>query len=445
MMTCVRRTAVVLAAAAVAALCATSQRAVLAQAAAEGAPGAKKTLDAAPAAALRANEQYAQWKNGPSSSADFFPIAVWMQPASRARDYKAAGVNIYCNQWKGPTEEHLKLLREADMPLMCHMNDVALKHMNDRLIIAWLQHDEPDIAHSHLWDDLKNRETPSETFGAYRPPYHPSEVVERYRFIKAVDPTRPVFVSLSLAVVYGDAAARGNRKNHPEDYPAYMEGLDIVAFDIYPGVHQHKPAAGKYWTVAKGVRNLVQWAGGKKPVWVDIEAMKPRLDHSPHTYKAEVWMGIIHGATGINYYVHQNASGRGPVPSIEDSVFEDKEMLATFTATNKLMTRLAPVLNSPTIEGGVDVASSVPAGEEMAAAGLDPIAAMVKRHDGATWLLTVRMEPSAAKGTFTLKGLPAKCTAEVIGEDRTLDVAAGRFSDDYGPMDVHLYRIAPAK
>lgn len=397
------------------------------------------------AAAKSIASAYAVWKNGPPSDPDFFPLAVWLQPARRAKDYKEAGVNIYIGQWKGPTEKQLELLRQANMPLICDMNEVGLKHLDDKLIIGWLQPDEPDIAHAHLWEELRNREKPSETFGAYRPPYHPDEIRERYLLMKAVDPTRPVFVSLSLAVVYGDAAARGNRKNHNEDYPAYLKGLDIVAFDIYPGIHQHPPAAAKYWTVAKGVKNLLAYADGKRPVWVDIEAMKPYKDHNPHTFKAEVWMAIIHGAMGINYYVHQNASGRAPIPSIEDSVFVDSEMLAAFTATNRLVTSLARVINSPTVEGAVRVASSVPASEEVAAAGLEPIAAMVKRHGGATYLFTVRMENSSARGTFQVTGLAAKATAKVLGENRMVDIRGGRFEDDFGGMDVHLYKITPTE
>jgi len=379
----------------------------------------------------------------PFGEPNFFPIAVWMQPAKRAKDYKAAGVNLYVAQWKGPTEKQLATLREADMPLICDFNDVAAKHLKDPMIVGWLQPDEPDICYAHKWPELRGRKEAG-TLGLWLPPYHPSEIIAHYKMLKAIDPVRPVFTSFSLAVVYPECAARANRKNHPEDFPEYMKGLDIVAFDIYPGIHQYKKAAGKYWTVAKGVRQLVEWAKGAKTVWVDIEAMKPRLDHSPHSFKAEVWMSIIYGAQGINYYVHQNASGRLPIPSIEASVFEDAEMLKAFTATNKLMTSLATVLNSPTVAGGVKVTSSVPASEEVAAAGLDPVAAAVKAHAGATYLFSVRMENSPAKATFQLKGLPAKATAEVIGEGRTIQITAGRFSDEFKPLAVHIYKIPTA-
>lgn len=380
----------------------------------------------------------------PFGDPNFFPLAVWLQDPKNASRYKAAGVNIYVGLWKGPTEKQLAGLRKVGMPVICEFNAVAVKRLKDPLIIGWLQEDEPDICHAHRWEDLRNREKPGTTIGAWRPPTHPDEMIRNYKLIKAIDPVRPVYVGFSLAVVYPDCPARANRRNHPEDFPEYMKGADIVGFDIYPGVHQYKKAAAKYWTVPKGVRNLVEWAKGEKTVWVTIEAMKPRLDHSPHSFKAEVWMSIIYGATGINYYVHQNASGRGPIPFIEASVFEDPEMLKTFTATNKLITSLAPVLNSPTVAGGAKVTSSVPASEEVAAAGLDPIAAAVKTHAGATYLFSVRMENSPATATFQVKGLPKKVRAEVIGEGRTIEITDGRFTDEFKPLEVHIYKIPAA-
>jgi len=386
------------------------------------------------------------WRTGLWADANFFPVAVWLQPPKRAKDYKAAGVNLYVGLWKGPTEAQLATLKEARLPVICEWNDVAIRDIRgkDPIIVGWLQGDEPDIAHAHAWEDLRTREKPSETFGAMQPPVHPDRVVRDYKLIHAIDPTRPVFTSFSLAVAYGDYVARGNRKNHPEDFPEYLKGLDIAAFDIYPGIHQYTPANGKYWTIAKGTRQLVEWTrAAGKAAWVDIEAMAPRLEHSPHTMKAEVWMAIVHGAQGINYYVHQNASGRLPIPAIEDSVFTDGNMLTAFTETNKLLNSLAPVLNSPAVGGGVKVSSSVPASKEVADAGLEPIAAMVKKHAGATYLFAVRMEDSPATGAFELKGLPAKAKAEVLGENRSVEIDVGKFTDSFQGMDAHIYRVAP--
>lgn len=384
-----------------------------------------------------------EWKNGAWADANFFPLSVWMQPPSRAKKYKECGINIYMNLWKGPTEKQLAELAEAGMAVMVELNDVAYKHKDDPAIVGWQQVDEPDILHSNAngWPELVARKEWSTTIGQYQPAYNPADIQAHYRLLKAIDPARPVYVGLSLCVVYGDSGSRGNRKNHPEDFPEYMKGGDIVGYDIYPGLRQEPRAAAKYWTVAKGVMNLVKWGEGKKVIWPSIEFAAPYADHMPRTAKAEVWMAIVHGSMGINYWVHQNSSGRKPIPSVEDSVFLDGNMTKVFVETNRLLTSLAPVLNSPTVEGGATVASSVPATQEVADAGIAPIAIMVKKHAGATYVFSVRMEDTPAKGTFEVKGLPPKATAEVIGENRKLDVAGGKFADDFQGMEVHIYRI----
>ena len=47
--------------------------------------------------------------------------------------------------------------------------------------------------------------------------------------------------------------------------------------------------------------------------------------------------------------------------------------------------------------------------------------------------------------TFQLGGLWGDAAAEVLGEKRTLKVAGGKFSDEFKPFDVHLYRISTRK
>ncbi len=41
--------------------------------------------------ALASRNSYARWKNGPPHDETFFPIAVWLQPPGKARQYLAAG------------------------------------------------------------------------------------------------------------------------------------------------------------------------------------------------------------------------------------------------------------------------------------------------------------------------------------------------------------------
>jgi hypothetical protein len=65
----------------------------------------------------------------------------------------------------------------------------------------------------------------------------------------------------------------------------------------------------------------------------------------------------------------------------------------------------------------------------------------VKKQGGATYVFAVAMKPGEAQATFALDGLTARVQVEVLGEDRKIEPAAGKFQDRFRDWDVHLYRI----
>ena len=245
----------------------------------------------------------------------------------------------------------------------------------------------------------------------------------------AADPSRPVFLNLGQGVAHDGYIGRGLRKNHPEDYPEYLKGCDIASFDIYPVTHNDPAIAGKLEFVATGVERLVKWNAGK-PVWNCIECThveNPKVKPTPAQVRAEVWMSLIHGSRGIIYFVHQFK----PVFR-EAALLDDPEMVAAVTAINKQIRELAPVLNSPTLPARVTVSSP---------ADLAPVATMVKERNGAIYLFSVGMRNRPARATFKIAGLKNNA-AEVLGENRSVTIAAGEFIDSFKPYEVHLYRIS---
>jgi hypothetical protein len=107
-------------------------------------------------------------------------------------------------------------------------------------------------------------------------------------------------------------------------------------------------------------------------------------------------------------------------------------MLREVTAINRQITALAPVLNSPTVNDAVQVSSSNP---EL------PVAVMLKRREGASYLFAVAMRSGDTTAMFTLKALAGEKTVEVLGEDRSLRERNGAFSDTFKSWAVHCYRI----
>ena len=360
----------------------------------------------------------AMWKNGPPARADFFPLAVWLQSPANAAKYKTAGINVYVGLWKGPTEQQLTELKKHGMRVICSQNEVGLKHKDDPAIVGWMHGDEPDNAQA-----LPGGK-------GYGPPILPSKIIDDYRKLQQVDPTRPIFLNLGQGVAWDKYYGRGVRTNHPEDYSEYIKGADIVSFDIYPACHEHADVAGKLWLVADGVGRLRQWSEGRKLVWNCIECThinNPKTKATPQQVRAEVWMSLVRGSRGLIYFVHQFKP-----KFIEAGLLADEAMLAKVTETNLQIQRLAAVLNSPAIADSVTVKSSP---------GEVPVEAMVRRHGAATYVFAVGMRDGKSTATFKIAGLAKNAKAEVLDEGRTLEVRDGVFSDTFQPWEVHLYKI----
>jgi len=365
--------------------------------------------------------EYAGWKNGPSATTDFFPIAVWLQDPANAPKYKALGFNAYVALWKGPTEKQLTELRKHGMKVFCDQNEVGLRHKRDPIIIGWIHGDEPDNAQS---------------LGAgkgYGPPVATSKIVADYKRIKAADPTRPVMLNLGQGVAWDAWHGRGVRTNHPEDYAEYVKGSDIVSYDIYPVNATHPDVKDKLHLVPFGVDRLRKWTD-RQIVWNVIECTGyngPQGRPTPEQVRTEIWMSLIHGTRGFIYFVHVFKP-----KFIEAGLLADAEMAKAVGKINKQIHGLAPVLNSPTIADGATVESG---NKEV------PVDVMVKRHGGATYVFAVAMRPGQTTATFQVKGVPGAAVAEVLGEGRTIRVEGGRFADQFKPYGVHLYRIAAAR
>jgi len=363
---------------------------------------------------------YAVWRNGPSHSPDYFPIAVWLQHPRNAPAYKKAGINLYVGLWRGPTEEQLRLLREAGMPVICSLNDYARQHLNDPIIVGWMHGDEPD-----------NAQPRRDGKPGWGPPIPPEEIIADYKRIREIDPTRPVLLNLGQGVAWDRWHGRGVRSNHPEDYPLYVQGADIVSFDIYPVVHDHPAVKGQLWYVAYGVARLRHWTNYEKIVWNCIECTRisnVEVKPTPEQVRAEVWMALIHGSRGLIYFVHQFKP-----QFIEAALLADPEMLEAVTRINTQIHELAPVLNSPTLSGAVSVRTD-PANV--------PVAIMAKRWGGAIYLFTVAMRDRPVTAAFQLADPGCGGSIEVLGENRTLKLADSRFSDSFRGYEVHLYRIS---
>src|SRR3546814_11235955 len=103
------------------------------------------------------------------------------------------------------------------MRVICQQNETVLRYPDDTLITGWLQDDEPDNAQ------------PLSDGKGYGPPIHPGQVISNYESLREKDSSRPVLLNLGQGVAWDNWHGRGSRTNHPEDYPGYAKGGDIIS------------------------------------------------------------------------------------------------------------------------------------------------------------------------------------------------------------------------
>ena len=262
----------------------------------------------------------------------------------------------------------------------------------------------------------------------------PEQLATEYARIKQADKSRPVFVTFTA--YFMDEFGKFDEAERKRLYPAYVKGGDVVGFDVYPIYGWNKPEWIDY--VAKGTGRLVDLAGPKRPVYAWIETCKgsqwvsydQQKDVLPRHTRAEVWMAIIRGATAIGYFTHAWRPSFTEFNCTEDMQAELKRL-------NGQITRLAPAILAPQAKAKMhmDLGESITCHIKATA------------HGGAAYVFTQSLEKSgpAKKANFVIEGLKAGAKIEVVDEGRTIVAGNGTFTDDFAPLQEHVYRIEGLK
>jgi hypothetical protein len=258
----------------------------------------------------------------------------------------------------------------------------------------------------------------------------PERTMKEYQEIKAADPTRPVFMTLTAHFM--PEFMKKDEKFLEALYPEYVKATDVVGFDIYPIYGWNKPE----WIglVYDGTAQLVKLAAGR-PVYAWIETSKGgqytgplerQHDVTPADIKCEVWQAICAGATGIGYFTHiwKPEYKQFGVPE------ENRRALRQI---NDQITRLAPDILGETPKHAVT----------LEAEGGVKVAALAKEHAGTLSVFAVNYdgEHKAAQATIKVEGLKAGTEIFVVDEGRTIKAEEGSFKDSFEALAVHIYQI----
>jgi hypothetical protein len=304
----------------------------------------------------------------------------------------------------------LPYLRE-DACLTSEAREAQLREILNRFkdhpgLGAWKGDDEPEWAKTPL------------------PP-----LVRAYQIIKAVDPNHPVVII---------HAPRGT----VESLRQYNVCGDIVGADIYPisyppGIHSLRTNRN-ISLVGDYTRTMMEVTEGKMPVWMVLQiswsgVLQPGKTLRFPTFPEERFMtyeAVINGARGLIYFGGNNERAMSPA---------DRQLGWNWTFWKRV---LRPVIEeigsqSPLYPALVAPNSTLP----IKVTGADGMEFCVREAGSDLFVLACKREGVTAKVEFS--GVPAWATkAEVLFESpRTVAAQNGKFTDWFGPFEVHVYRF----
>ncbi len=222
----------------------------------------------------------------------------------------------------------------------------------------------------------------------------------------------------------------------------YNAAADITGADIYPvgyppgghslGTNKQISMVGDY------TRTMMEVAGGKMPVWMILQiawsgVTKPGKTLRFPTFAEERFMtyqAIINGARGLIYFGGHMEKAMSP---------EDARLGWNWTFWRRV---LRPVIeeigsHSPLYPALTAPESNLP----ITVQGATDIEFCVREAGGELFLLACKREGATVLAEF--RGLPAGATeGEVMFESpRRLTAVNGKFTDWFGPFEVHVYRF----
>lgn len=372
---------------------------------------------------------YSRFKNPLPSEPHFFPVGVWFESALE-KDYVAkdvaAGLNTY-----------VVLTADSDFDLIRSSGSYAIPTFASDKASGFALADEVDMwagAGDAAWTGKFAGEGPICT-----PEQAKCGYTVQNQLRSLAPPGVMTYANYGKGVTFwfSDEQAQ-SFINGPQDLVsadnywftdpyicAKTEGGAIVGYVRDLTEEECRLAANYGWTVER-IRKL---NGGKAPVWAFVEAGHP-FEDSPGAgtitgpeIRAAVWSSLIHGARGIVYFNHSFGGA-----CITQHVLRDcpGETLPAVTALNRQIKELAPVLNSPFLEGAVTATG--------------PVDSAAKLHNGKVFVFAGANTATGGTATFTLKC--GGSSAVVIDENRTIPIVDGTFSDTFANGNaVHLYTI----
>ncbi len=321
-----------------------------------------------------------------------FPIIAWRQCAADVEENLAIGVNVFmgtsCNQ---ENLVHAVAGRAYVVP------DYAFSGQEFPGLIGYHLMDEPD------GNDILPEELPK---------------TER------VDETgRLIFLTIKAS--FADKQAPILSVMGKDVYARYADNVDVLGFDLYPLAHScGNPSLG-IQPVYDDQRDLVRLVGEKPAFqWIEVNALEGSCGADPvssATVRAEAWLAIAGGATGLGYFTHGWPEGKWKRFHLS------REVAAMIAATNREIQAFSPVLLAEPLAIG--------------SPSRDPVKVGSRRYKGTIYLFAVNASRESVLWRRKLPDIAKRrqVTVSVYGEERNITVRNGRIADRFEPYAVRIY------
>jgi hypothetical protein len=373
------------------------------------------------------------WEGGPAYFAQFpkasaagwndpsfFPIAVFMGKPEHAPQLKAMGINTYM----GAEHDGSALSAITDVGIFVLAQDEwsPAEVGNDGRAVGWFVSDECDMGL-----DCSGLDAAANL----------ADQQGKVARIRGLNDGRFTMANYSNGVL-DTYWAQGSMAG-------LIDVVDVASVDKYaytsPFVDDQiahsphwpegaKPATSAAYGWLLDRMRSYQDPAGDQPNWIFVESAMPLLrDEGSLTISVEqiegaAWSAIIHEARGLAYFQHNN----GALCGFYSLVDCDAERLGAIRAINEGITALAPILNTQSYQHNFNTTTDT----------------MLKVYGGSAYIFAgIGLGQSPGAKSFTLPVGVTGSTVEVVGEDRTLALVDGAFTDTFASeFSHHTYKVA---
>jgi hypothetical protein len=383
----------------------------------------------------------------PWANPAFFPIGVWYESVTTQLDIdldKAVGLNTYVEL---TANSKAALIHNAGM---WSVSDTPLAGYGTETV-GWLLADEPDIYYksgNDPWNGTDGWNTciPIQSKGG--------KCGYTVLAKKKAQRSAPHYANYGKDVLFLD-----NDTDAAQFVNGYTDWLSLDEYwysetQVCAGGTKRIPGSGpinpitrkpeltpaechraaNYGVNVDRARTLDAKDGKLQPIWAFVEVGHPMKDAATPSItgpqiKGAVMSSLIHGARGIIYFNHSFGGS-----CISYHVLREKcgsAVRPEVTALNQQITRLAPVLNTQSLQWTFSP-------------NLDTM--LKQTPDGANYIFAM-MKGGVKPGpqTFTLPSGLTSTAVTVVDENRTLPVTGGSFTDWFAAENsYHIYKIVSA-